>query len=386
MKRKRIAAVLFAAVLSLTAAVNPPNVAMADTLSELRARQTELANKQKDTKAALANLQAQQATLEDEIRVLDTQVYLAEEELAVLEDALAEATARYEDAVVRWEAATAEREKQFEIFQKRVKFIHENGSIGYLRVILEAQSFTDMLARMQYVYDIMDYDNKTLERLKAAEEEIAETAATMEEEKKAQEVIVAEQTEKTESLRAVLDQKNEKAKQFEQDEASYNKMLAELEEGSNEVSRLISQATASSSGYQGAPYSGGKLQWPVYGYYNISSGYVYRKKPIGSGYETHTGLDIPAPQGTDIHAAAPGKVITSGWIRGYGYTIMIDHGGGLVTLYGHNSRLVASVGDVVDTGDVIAKCGSTGNSTGPHCHFEVRVNGKHTDPTPYLNG
>ncbi|MBQ7241903.1 MAG: M23 family metallopeptidase, partial [Firmicutes bacterium] len=103
-----------------------------------------------------------------------------------------------------------------------------------------------------------------------------------------------------------------------------------------------------------------------------------------SGSEFHTGLDIPAPRGTNIVAAADGKVITAGYVRGYGNTIMISHGNGLVTLYGHNSSLAVSVGDWVSAGSVVAYCGSTGNSTGNHCHFEVRVNGSHTNPWNYL--
>ncbi len=98
----------------------------------------------------------------------------------------------------------------------------------------------------------------------------------------------------------------------------------------------------------------------------------------------HTGIDIPAPTGTSIYAAAAGRVIHSGWIRGYGYAIMIDHGGGIISLYGHCSSLIAAADQVVARGEIIAKVGSTGWSTGPHVHFEVRENGDYVDPKPYL--
>ncbi len=373
----------------LLAAALPCNVC-ASTLSDLRSKQSNLAQQQKDAKAALAEVQSKQSSLEEEIKALDQNLYVAQQELDVLEAALDEATAKYDDAVVRWEAATAEKEAQWDTFRDRVKFMQENNSFGYLKIILEAKSFTDMLSRMQYVNDIINYDNTTLERLKAAEAEIAETAQVMKEEKEAQEVIVGEQREKTSALENLKSEKQAKMAQYEQDEASYNKQLAELEAGSAEVERLIAAAEAAaarSSGNSGAvAYSGGKLQWPVPGRTYVSSGYVARNKPIGSGTEFHTGLDIPASYGTAIKAAGSGTVITAGWVRGYGYTVMINHGGGLVTLYGHNSSLCVSVGDTVSTGDTIAKCGSTGNSTGNHCHFEVRVNGKHTNPVPYLQG
>ena len=131
-------------------------------------------------------------------------------------------------------------------------------------------------------------------------------------------------------------------------------------------------------------YTGGKLGWPVPGRSTISSGYGSRTSPIKGKGEFHTGLDIPAPTGTKIYAAESGKVINSGSINGYGYTVIIDHGNGLSTLYGHNSQLKVKVGQKVKRGDVIALAGSTGWSTGPHCHFEVRINGKHTNPWSYL--
>ena len=153
-------------------------------------------------------------------------------------------------------------------------------------------------------------------------------------------------------------------------------------------SRTSSSKTSSSSGGGAAmgnvTYTGGQFAWPVPGRSYISSGYGYRNRPIGSGREFHTGYDIPAPTGSNIVAAADGTVITAGYVNGFGYTVMINHGGGLVTLYGHNSKLNVSVGQQVTKGQVVAKCGSTGNSTGPHCHFEVRKNGKHTSPAPYL--
>lgn len=375
-----VAALLFAAALPLNA--------WADTLSELRAKQNSLEAQKAEAEAALADVQAKQATLEEEIKALDQNVYVAQQELSILEDALAEATAKYDDAVARWEVATAEKEAQWETFGERVKFMQENSTLGYLKILLESKSITDLLSRLQYVNDIIEYDNSTFERLKAAEEEIAETAEIMREEKEAQEVIVEEQREKTAELEALKDEKLAKAAEYEQDAAAYDNMIAEFEAGSAEVQRLIAAATSSSSSSSSGavPYSGGAFQWPVPGFTYISSGYGWRSKPIGSGSEFHTGLDIPGSYGTDIKAAAAGTVITAGWIRGYGYTVMIDHGGGLVTLYGHNSSLVVSVGDRVSAGQTIAKCGSTGNSTGNHCHFEVRLNGDDVDPVPYLQG
>lgn len=124
--------------------------------------------------------------------------------------------------------------------------------------------------------------------------------------------------------------------------------------------------------------------WPVWG--KITSEVGVRANPFGgSGTESHSGIDISVPTGTSVKASGGGKVIHSGWDSGYGYLVTIDHGYGIVSMYGHNSKLLVNVGDYVQRGDVIAKSGSTGRSTGPHVHFEVRVNGVITNPRKYLS-
>jgi len=128
------------------------------------------------------------------------------------------------------------------------------------------------------------------------------------------------------------------------------------------------------------------MSWPLNGYYAISSGYINRINPISGKAEKHRGIDIPAPKGTPVLAAADGEVIESNYSYSYGNKVIIYHGGNISTLYAHNSKLLVSVGDKVKRGDTIALVGSTGDSTGNHCHFEVRVNGEHTDPIPYLKG
>ena len=205
-------------------------------------------------------------------------------------------------------------------------------------------------------------------------------------------------------LNKALDEKKAKLQAYESDEKKYQEMIASNEKASQNVERLINQAAAeaaksakssksSSGGSKGSSgggtvYTGGKLNWPVPAKAcfssSLSSGFVNRVSPISGRREHHTGYDIPAPYGSAIVAAESGTVIYSGWMSGYGNTIMISHGGGLVTLYGHNSSLVVSKGQTVSRGQTVAKCGSTGWSTGNHCHFEVRVNGGAVSPASYL--
>jgi len=127
------------------------------------------------------------------------------------------------------------------------------------------------------------------------------------------------------------------------------------------------------------------MTWPAPGYTRVTSPFGYRIHPILKTKKLHTGIDVGIALGKDIVAAQSGTVIYSDWLGGYGKVIMIDHGGGIVTLYAHNSKLVVSEGDKVKRGQVVSKCGSTGMSTGPHLHFEVRENGKYVDPIKYVS-
>lgn len=369
-------------------------VANAKTLSELKNEQNELKAKQQETQNALNENKQKQQTISAEIESLDKTVAEAQAALDEIETQLNDVTARLAESEVQLKEATDKKDAQLESFEGRIKFLHENGSIGYLQIILSAESFTDFLTRIQYVNDIMNYDNNLLSELQKTENEIEQKTAEIAEDKAQVEVLVAEQKAKTEEYNTKLAEKQATYNQYKLDAAAYEQELASWEKASKEVESLIAQATAATSRRSSATssgsssgnvtYTGGQFAWPVPGRSYISSGYGYRARPIGSGSEFHTGYDIPASYGANIVAAEAGTVIYASYMNGYGYTVMIDHGGGLVTLYGHNSKLTVSKGDTVSRGQTIAKAGSTGNSTGNHCHFEVRKNGSHTSPKPYL--
>ncbi len=392
MKRYVIQAKRMLAVccIMLTAAMvfTPNTTATAKTLQQLQDERDALAQKTKDAKAALENAKQQQLTLQQEIDAFDQVLSAASEEYDKSLEDLNDVSGRLEQSEAELEKATEEKEKQFDVFGDRIKFFYENGTTGYLDVIFESKSISDMLARIQYVEDIMEYDNEILSNLKEAENTIKVKTAEIAEEKAGVEELVKENEQKKQELDEIMAEKKEKLIQYQNDEAMYEEMIANDEKASRQVEALINQALSASSYSSSYVYTGGQLNWPVpakaASSSSLSSGFINRNNPISGRRELHTGYDIPAPYGSNIVAAEAGTVIYSGWMNGYGNTIMIDHGGGLVTLYGHNSSLVVSKGQSVTRGQVIAKCGSTGNSTGNHCHFEVRVNGKAVSPEPYL--
>ena len=408
LQAKRILAA--ACIVFMASAVFTPSstVVEAKTLQQLKNERQSLAQKTQQAKNALAAAQKQKAGMQQEIDALDKVVAAASEELNKSREDLEDVSNRLEESQAALEKATAEREQQFEVFGERIKFFYEKGDTGYLDIVLESKSVSDMLARMQYVEDIMQYDNKLLDNLKEAEQTIKVKTAEIAEEKAEVEELVKENEAKQQELNKALDEKKAKLQSYESDEKKYQEMIASNEKASQNVERLINQAAAeaakassrssskssgSSGGSTGSSgggtvYTGGKLNWPVpakaASSSSLSSGFVNRISPISGRKEHHTGYDIPAPYGSAIVAAEGGTVIYSGWMSGYGNTIMISHGGGLVTLYGHNSSLVVSKGQTVSRGQTVAKCGSTGWSTGNHCHFEVRVNGAAVSPAPYL--
>ena len=190
-----------------------------------------------------------------------------------------------------------------------------------------------------------------------------------------------EQEQKARTAREIMEQKVAKQQalieKMKSDKAVFDQQYDELMAASRQVGEMIR-----GSHYNVQPSGSGAMIWPISG--PITSEFGWRTHPITGDQRFHSGLDIGGEYGLPVHAAQSGTVTYAGWISGYGNTVIIDHGGGITTLYGHNQSLAVGEGQVVSQGQVISYCGSTGNSTGPHCHFEVRQNGEPVSPYGYL--
>ena len=252
---------------------------------------------------------------------------------------------------------------------KRIKVINSNYSMSYIKILLNSSSISDFLNNMYIVKQIVKQDKEILTELDENKQEIEEKKSQIEKKKVEQE-----------DLKLLLEKDNES---LNNDKIEVEKLKAELEKEESELESEIEKIASQSVVVEdGQIISSGS--WPVPGYSRISSPYGYRIHPIFNTRKMHTGIDIPGPTGTPIVSIDSGKVIFSGTQRGYGKTVMIQHDDGKVTLYAHNNELNVSVGQRVQKGQVISKMGSTGNSTGPHLHFEVRINGNHVNPLPYI--
>lgn len=286
------------------------------------------------------------------------------------------------------ETAKAAEEKQYEMMKQRIQMVYESGNKSYLDVLLKASSMTDVMNKMEYTSQVSLYDYNMLTELKDARAQVAAMEQKLETDLAANESLQAEVTSEKENMEDLVDEKTAEVEKYnasiatQQEEVDkYNQAVAEAESiiAAAEQSALANNTTTSAT-----TYTGGAFTWPVPGCYSISSYFGTRTSPTAGASSNHKGIDIPCSSGTPVVAAASGTVIVATYNYAEGNYVAIDHGGGVVTLYMHNSSLAVSAGQSVTAGQTIAYAGSTGVSTGPHCHFGVRVNGGYVDPLSYL--
>lgn len=383
--KKFVCAALVAAV---SACAVPTYQADAASISQLQQKRQNLASSTKKAKQEIANIKNKKLSAEQEMEAMDKVLTSIQAELDEATEDLDILTKQLDEAEKALQEATEKRDAQFALLGSRMRFLQQKGSSGYLEILFDAQSFSDLFLRMQYVNDIMGYDKEILEELEKTQKTIEKKKTEIEKNKAEQEEVVKLQKEKLAEQQEIVNEKKALVASYQNDLSKYEQMVAANEKADKAVLNQIAkqqQQSRSSGSSSKVYYTGnGSLGWPVPGRTYVSSGFVTRTSPITGRTESHSGLDIPAAYGAAIVAAEAGKVTYSGWMNGYGNTIIIDHGGGLSTLYGHNSSLVARVGQVVSRGQTVAKCGSTGWSTGNHCHFSVLKNGAYVNPRNYL--
>ena len=356
--------------------------ANAGELEEYRKNYERIVYDENERRKELENNYDAQNDIKKEIYDLDMRLSEAQIDIDNTEKEILDVLMEIDEARKKLEEAEEKRQSLNERASDRLRFIYENGELDPLEIAGECGSISDYARYRQYAEDIMKYDAELLKELKANEECLREELERIEERSEAKTALEKFKTEKEFEMAVMYEEKNRLLEEYRQDAKRAEKELAELEEAADKVYDIIVNIEKNKEFVD--TYTGGELEWPVEGRYYVSSGYVGRISPVGNGYEFHTGIDIPAPEGYEIRAAEDGTVINAGWINGYGNTVIIDHGGGISTLYAHNSSVEVENGQSVHRGDVIALCGSTGYATGSHCHFEVRVNGEHTDPWEYL--
>jgi murein DD-endopeptidase MepM/ murein hydrolase activator NlpD len=352
-----------------------------NSLDELKKKQKNAIQQMDDTKKEIKNLETQTKDVSSQIEELDKEMDQAVVELEKVEKELDKLNEDINTTLKELEEAEEKIDGKQDTFNSRLRVMYKNGNVGYLEVLLAAANISDFLTRKDMVQSIVNHDVELIKYMKEQRDIIENKKTELQAKRASVEVARSKLQDRQNDLAKATRAKEllmtELQKDLKKAEEQYDKL--------NKLAKDIESEIVKRQRVDG-PYSGGVMSWPVPGHTRISSPYGYRIHPVFKTKKLHTGIDIPASRGTNVIAAADGTVIYSGSLGGYGKTIMIDHGGGIVTLYGHNSSLVVSEGTEVQKGDTIAKIGSTGISTGPHCHFEVRKNGSYVDPIPWLKG
>ena len=334
---------------------------------------TELEYVQEELSATMLKVQETEDKIieyEKEIEELGTQMQTLQESIDEANQKLILASQNYEE--------------KSDMLAKRLVAIYESGDRQYLDVLLKASSITEFISRYYIIQEIAEYDNILIEQIEEEKKNIETTMQKLENEQAQIKILKA----KSEQTSVVLSNMNTLQQsyinQLSDEEKKLQEQLTEYKREQEEIEAQILLATNAIDAE--IQYTGGEMLWPVaISGTSITSGYGVREHPIQGVVKEHTGIDIGnTPTGSPVVAAADGIVTYAGWLGGYGNCVMINHGDGIVTLYGHGNKILTSVNQEVKQGDVIMEVGSTGNSTGPHLHFEVRINGNYTNPLNFV--
>lgn len=404
---RSVLCVLLSVLLLIQAPVWPVR-AEATTQDEIDAVKLKLSEIEKQ-------IEAQQEVInqltENKGRVVDRKIALdAKIDLTLQQiDLITEQVSIYDTIISEKETELAEaqtvEDTQSELLRARIRAMEENGNYSYISFLFEASSFSDLLSRLGDIDDIMHYDKALEERYMAAREDVETIKRSYEEYQLQQEDLVKELDAKKVELDGMIEAANQLMNSIdemsddaqaeydaikdvrEQTEAELAALLKKLAEEEAAKRAAEAAAAAAAGGYGGSnAVSLSSLMWPVPSCSLITSRFGNRRSPTAGASSYHGGLDIGAGQGASIVAAQAGTVILASYSGGYGNCVMINHGNGLVTLYGHMQSISVRNGAHVSKGQTIGRVGSTGVSTGPHCHFEIRINGVQTDPAPYFSG
>lgn len=353
----------------------------AATLSE---QQQEVQNKKEEAEQKLEYVQEELSEAVIKIQELDDTIRQAEADIESLENELSTLQIEIDKTTIRLEEIEQSYIENEELMKQRLVAMYESGDATYLDILLHSTNIIDFISNYYSIQQIIQSDTELLVEIDREKNDVEKTKVDLDEKKASLKVKKA----KKEQL-AVITKNNKVIKEQSIENLSKEEIVLQqqIEEYKEEEARIKSLIQIATSEYEYAgEFTGGLMAWPVAksGTY-ITSAYGIREHPVYGIIKAHSGIDIGnAGYGAPIIAAADGVVIMAGWYGGYGNCVMISHGDGITTLYGHGQTIIAEVGKEVKKGDLIMEVGSTGVSTGPHLHFEVRVNGSCVNPMPYL--
>ena len=360
-------------------------VGYADSKSELENKLAQIEKKQKELKNSISSVQNDKKKESEYQQQLGDKMSLSKQRIDVLEKQISNLNKDIKDNNKKISDMEKKIDENFSTFKKRLRAMYMTGDDAMISVLFGCSDFYDMIAMTESIKRIAKHDNDLINDLIAQKDKLNKTKSALEKDKKELEskksTVVAQRQELADDYSKTTYAIQELAKLEDYYKKNYDSIIAEQKKVEKEIQRIIEEALRSTSN---AAYVGGELTWPVPNFYSISSGYGWRT--LYGRQNLHKGTDIAGPgiNGQNIVAANDGQVTLSQWSNSYGYYIIIYHGGDLSTVYAHCSSLLVSKGEMVKKGQVIAKVGSTGDSTGPHLHFEVRKGTQTQNPMNYF--
>lgn len=392
-----ILAVIFAATLILGAVGSAWAVTQSD-IDSLKNQQSAIQQQKASLQTKISSLQGQVSDAQEEKVALDQQNQLAQQEIDNINEQIALYDQMIAEKAEELKKAQAAEDKQKAALEKRMRAMEETPSLTYVAILFNASDFSDLLSKINDISAIMTSDKELEDAYAAARQKVEsvknEYEQTQSEQKQTKIELdakkadlqqqIANATQLITNLESNIDAYKSQYEAEQQQEAEIRNQIA-AKVAALEAQQKAAAETAKKNGTTTTVTNGtGQFTWPVPASHTISSPFGYRVHPIFGTSKFHSGLDISAPSGTPIVAADSGTVVTAVYSSSYGNYVAISHGNGNSTLYAHMSRLAVSSGQSVSKGQVIGYVGSTGWSTGPHCHFEIRVGGQLVNPASYF--
>ena len=396
--RMRCIVIALAAVLAVTPVL--PAYATKSGVDDAKKKVDSMEEEKKKVESTLKNLEGLKADTAAYVKNLDSNLVSLNRELSALEGQIADKENDISITQAQLEEAKAVDTSQYESMKLRIKYMYEKGDTNYIDMLLQAKDLSELLNRAEYISKISEYDRMMLDQYVETKEEITSHEQQLEEE---HEQLVDMQTAtqaKQASVEQLMSEKTKELKNYESKIASAENEISEYEKDikaqEDQIKKMEAEikrkeeearkaAEAAGKKYNTVSIGNIKFIWPCPSSSRVTSPFGGRSSPTEGASSNHQGMDIGAASGSNIIAAAAGEVIISTYSYSAGNYIMINHGGGVYTVYMHCSQLIASKGDKVTQGQVIAKVGSTGYSTRPHLHFGIRVNGSYVNPANYVS-
>lgn len=350
-------------------------------LDALQLEKSELENGLEESNAQIQFIESELTSTVMEISEINQKIYDKQIEIETLEAQEKDLLAYIEKAEEELEKSNERYEEQKELLEKRLVAMYEIGQTSYLDMLLNSKGIMEFISNYYLIQQISKADAELLQTVESEKKYNKVLKESLEAKKLILEASRETREKKSISLANMAIIKNSRLQELSEEELEMQQKIEEYQKEISEIEteiRLLALANVSEQ------YVGGTMAWPVPGYTRITSQFGMRTHPITGVYKLHTGVDIGAPMGATFVAANDGLVTYSGWNNAYGNMVIVDHGGGITTLYAHGSEILVQAGDTVFQGTPVLKVGSTGYSTGPHAHFEVRINGEYVQPLDYI--